>query len=99
MTLSKKTVQALEILEAYPGLQPREFAKLMWPESPGWKRPSKCGNNGMHRGGGMYRAAGGFLGKLCKRGLAYWKYIEAGRREYYISPLGTMELQELRGQE
>lgn len=77
--------QALVILEKSGELRPREFAKAMWPTSGGWMRTAKCGPNGAHRGGGMYLAAGGFLGKLVRAGLAVptrghgYKISEQGR--------------------
>lgn len=75
--ISEKVFQALTILRkaGNAGLMPKEFAAEMWPESDGWTRQAKCGQKGSHRGGGMYMAAGGFLGRLRKRGLveAVWK--------------------------
>lgn len=65
-------LRALRIIHAYSeqsryrfAITPKLFAKEMWPDSPGWRRSVKCGH-GSHRGGGMYIAAGGFLGKLCQ---------------------------------
>jgi len=66
-----KTLMALVVLhKAEKPLSPRAFAKLMWPDSPGWRRSARCGPNGVSRGGGMNLAAGGLLGKLAKQGLA-----------------------------
>ena len=47
-----------------------EFAVLMWPDSPCWRRVTRCGR-GSHAGKGMWLAAGSFLRKLEKRGLIY----------------------------
>jgi hypothetical protein len=47
---------------------PKYFAALMWPESGAWQRSKKSGY-GSAKGAGMYSAAGGYLGKLIKRGL------------------------------
>ena len=44
---------------------------------------AKCGY-GVHQGGGMYLAAGGFMGKLNKLGLIHLKG-EMGLEKYYIS--------------
>lgn len=68
MTATASQLRALTILAAHGPLRPREFAQSMWPRSPGWKSSARCGAHGSHRGGGMYLAAGGFLGKLAKRG-------------------------------
>lgn len=53
------------------GIRPREFARAMWPDSPGWQRSSRSGPNGTHRGGGMYLTGGAFLGRLERAGLTY----------------------------
>lgn len=62
--------RALEILRDHGPIRPREFARVMWPDSPGWNFPAKSGPRGTHRGGGMYLAAGGLLGKLRREGLS-----------------------------
>ena len=63
------TDRALEILRQHPeGMMAHEFACLMWPESPYWTRIYKVGR-GATRGAAMWRCAGGFLGRLCARGL------------------------------
>lgn len=69
MKLTAGQVRALEVVEKGGSIVPREFARAMWPESAGWMRSSRCGPNGVHRGGGMYLAAGGYLGRLSKLGL------------------------------
>jgi len=81
--LTPKQKRALEIIRKNPGIRPREFAKLMWPDSPRWRNMAKCGY-GVHQGGGMYLAAGGFMGKLNKLGLIHLKG-EMGLEKYYIS--------------
>ena len=72
--LTKPQRKALQILRDHGPIQPREFAKKMWPDSPCWRHHIKCGPSGSHRGGGMYLAAGGYLGKLGRRGWAKPKY-------------------------
>ena len=67
--LSVTVVRALVILRDHGPLRPREFAELMWPDSEGWLRYAKCGPYGSHKGGGMYLAGGGFLGRLRVKGL------------------------------
>lgn len=69
--------RALEIVARYGPIMPREFAALMWPDSPGWKRHSKCGPKGVSQGGGMRLAAGGYLGRLRKRGLVNYVRLHA----------------------
>jgi len=72
--LTEPQVKALTILQNHGPLRPREFARLMWPDSPGWQRHARCGPNGSHKGGGMYLAAGGYLGKLARKGWIYRKF-------------------------
>lgn len=72
MKLTVSQQRALTILRDHGPLRPREFAKHMWPDSTGWHRSAKCGPNGSHRGGGMYRAGGAYLGKLRARGWVWW---------------------------
>lgn len=52
---------------------PRQFAELMWPSSDGWHRIHNVGH-GVHRGGAMPLAAGGYLGKLRRDGLIVGGY-------------------------
>lgn len=47
----------------------------MWKDSPKWKNKTKCGYNGVARGGGMRLAAGDYLGKLRANG---WIFIDIG---------------------
>ena len=63
------TIRALEIIRDYDISAPKQFALFMWPESAAWQQSVKCGVNGSHRGGGMYRTGGAFLGRLQRRGL------------------------------
>ena len=68
--------RGLEILRDHPNLgYPKEFAHLMWPDSPGWNTRRKCGNYGVHKGGGMYVTAGCYLGRLERLGLVESRYL------------------------
>jgi len=65
----KPTEQALDILRQYPdGLTAKGFAYHMWPDSPYWRVSYKVGR-GSTRGAAVWRAAGGFLGRLVRAGL------------------------------
>lgn len=90
--ISDTVFRALKILRDARALMPRDFAHKMWPDSEGWDRQSKCGPKGAHRGGGMYLAAGGFLGRLCKRGLADRRYDRHRRQTYVITAKGRRAL-------
>lgn len=73
---SPSVAKALRILADYKDehdrpISPRIFARRMWPDSPGWLSPTKCGNNGTTRGGAMPQAGGGMMGKLERAGLIY----------------------------
>lgn len=70
------TIRALTILRDWAKthdicdhIRPREFAELMWPNSPGWNRVHKCGPYGVSFGAMMPKVGGGFLGKLRAREL------------------------------
>jgi len=73
MTESEK--RALRILSEYEeGIHPKRFAELMWPDSPCWTKLYNCGPNGASFGVAMYRAAGGYLGRLRKKGVVRCRY-------------------------
>ncbi len=88
MKLTEKTIKALRILRKHGDMRPARFAEKMWPNSEKWSHPVKCGTHGVHRGGGMYMAAGGYLGRLARRGLVI--YVSDYR--YRISVEGGTEL-------
>jgi hypothetical protein len=72
---SKAIIKALRILAEFEHVRPitpKEFAQAMWPDSPGWRRLTKCGNKGVTRGGAMPQAAGAMLGRLDRAGLITW---------------------------
>jgi hypothetical protein len=76
------TLKALAILAEHGPMLPGGFADRMWPEM----RRRRAGGNSQHQGGDNGAiCAGGYLGKLCKRGLARregWDYeITAEGRE------------------
>lgn len=58
----------------------------MWPDSPARDRVYKCGPKGSTRGSGLWQSAGGFLGKLRRKGWVEEKYSEVipGYRLGYI---------------
>jgi len=87
--LTEAQKKACQILRDHGPIRPREFAQKMWPDSPAWRHSCRCGPNGAHRGGGMYLAGGGYLGRLVHLGLA--KYT--GEFRYILSPLGQQLLQ------
>lgn len=74
-------------------IRPREFSKLMWPDSEGHHHHTKCGNHGSTHGGGMWLAGGGYLGKLRHAGLLLYSggSYDSG---YMISAKGREALME-----
>ncbi|WP_415912263.1 hypothetical protein [Neptuniibacter sp. QD37_11] len=63
------TIKSLKIVSKHPGVTPGQFAKLYFPsDHEGWQRTARAGR-GVCRGGGLRLWAGGWLGKLRKRGL------------------------------
>lgn len=61
-------LRALSIVQHHGPVQPKAFARAMWPASPSWGHRTNCGH-GVSIGLCMAIAAGGYLGKLAKRGL------------------------------
>lgn len=93
--MTDATKRALTIIRDHGPIRPREFADLMWPDSPGHNRYSKCGPKGSHRGGGMYLAAGGYLGKLRRRGLIRYEdhYLSGWWLGYVLTDEGKKALE------
>ena len=88
-------LRALAILRDHGPMMPKRFAERMWPDSPSWKKVVRCGAHGSHRGGGMYGAAGGFLGKLVRAGLVRRTTRRSyDYNDYELSPAGRAALQE-----
>ena len=98
MGLTASQRRALEIVRDHGPIKPREFSEKMWPESPGHQRYSKCGPSGVTRGGGMNLAAGGYLGRLRKRGwvkseYAFWVHSYYRDLGYVLTDEGREALE------
>lgn len=65
---------------------------LMWPDSPGWGHSTKSGPKGAHKGGGMYLAGGGYMGKLDRLGYIGRTYAYRFDTGYVITALGRKML-------
>jgi hypothetical protein len=96
--LTEKQARSLRILRDHDVAYPAQFARLAWPDADGWRHPRKCGNNGVHRGGGMYVAAGCHLGILVRLGLItdYYKHhgLDTSARAFRLSDDGRRLLDE-----
>ncbi|MBA7654002.1 hypothetical protein ES703_61869 [subsurface metagenome] len=67
--------KALLIIKEKEVKYSRDFAKLMWPDSPCWQKVYNVGS-GATRGVGMWLAGGSFLGKLYQKGYIHQFYGE-----------------------
>ena len=74
--------RALEILRQHPGISARGFAEQMWPNAEGWHHVCKVGRGATY-GAGMWRAGGGYLGRLIKQGLVRREYSWSGQYVYF----------------
>jgi len=94
--LTRPQKRALTILDQHAPLRPREFAKRMWPDSPGWKRLHNCGPYGASAGTMMPMCGGAYLAKLGYRGWVrpQWRYT-VGRRAYFCGYVLTSKGREL----
>jgi hypothetical protein len=92
-TISAETAKALQIVRDHDITMPRQFARFMWPDSEAWKHHTKAGPNGVAKGGGMPLAAGGYLGKLQRRGLVRIWYGFGGNRSFKITDAGIAALE------
>lgn len=90
MALTAAQRRGLSILRDHGPLMPKDFAEKMWPDSEGWQRQARCGY-GVHPGGGMYTAAGGYLGKLRGRGWVR-RSLEWHVNKYVITKEGLKAL-------
>ena len=100
--MTKAAARALVILKEHGPQRAREFAKLMWPDSPGWDRWASCSRHTI-KGAHMWLKGGQYLSHLYQKGWVrqYWrdrndpfKHANA----YYITDAGNVALREhLRG--
>lgn len=88
--LTEKTVRALTILRDHSPLGASDFAEHMWPDHPGWSKRSKQGR-GTAIGKIMWMMAGGYLGRLNKKGFLEYLF---GKRSWRLSSLGQRVLAE-----
>lgn len=81
--MSASLKKALTIISTIEVTHPGQFASLMWPNSPAWKKHGRCGK-GTAAGVGIKLAGGAYLGKLAKQGLiargaTRWQITDAGQ--------------------
>lgn len=87
MKLSKRQIEALEILRETTHLQPvsaRKFAELFWPDSNMHLKSSNQGNRATS-GKAAWLCAGSYVGKLVNKKLVGRAYDPTG---YYITQYG-----------
>lgn len=86
MNVTKPQKRALTILREHAPLWPGQFARFMWPDSPGWKKTHHM----------MPMCGGAYLAKLGYRGWVrpQWRYT-VGRRPYFCGYVLTSKGREL----
>lgn len=85
--ITTKTLRALEVIRDHNITMPSQFARLLWPNAPGWKVAVRTGR-GSSRGRQMKSAGGVYLARLVKRDLI----METGRG-YMLTKAGREVLQ------
>jgi len=85
------TQKALRIIAGHSHFSATQFAGLMWPDHPGWRRISKQGH-GACSGKGMWFAAGCLLGKMEKRGLIVRGFVRYSVRKTTLTEKGRQLL-------
>ena len=93
--MSPSERRSLLILREHGPLNPGMFAHFYFPrDHPGWDRISKVGTNGSARGVGLWRWAGGYLGRLQRKGWVVWSVQEWHHLGIYsLSHLGREALE------
>ncbi len=87
-------IKALKVIHSSgtKGISVKIFGQKMWPDSPKWEKFYKCGNKGVCRGGGMYKCAGGWLGKLIHQGWVESQYTTIKTRRFVLTDKGVKAL-------
>ena len=86
--LTPQMFRALSIIKHHGPVQPKAFAHAMWPQSPSWGQRTACGPNGVSIGLCMAISAGGYLGKLAKRGMIRPNFRFSVHAGYVLTELG-----------
>ncbi len=94
--LTEKQAAVLRALVEWPHSSPGWIAEQVWPDSPSWRRPAKCGRKGVSRGKAIKQVAGRVLNGLQRRGLARNAYDVQTRRHtgWVITYAGEMMLKD-----
>ena len=95
--LTEFQVKALTIVRDNPRIIPSVFARFMWPDSPSWTTPGKCGPKGSTVGQGIRQCAGAKLSILQRAGLVrFYTGVDRSRynTEYLLSDEGRRLLKE-----
>ena len=82
MTLAQ--IKALTLIRDIEIESPKQFARLMWPDSVSWTKYSNSGG----RGTGIRRAGGVFLSRLEKQG-----FVWRGPYCYRLTTVGKQALE------
>jgi hypothetical protein len=83
-TITEITRRALEIIRDHDISYPGQFGLFMWPED-------RLTHNQYRR---RNAAAGGYLGRLAKRGLVRWRFRpNSSERQFYLTDTGRAALE------
>ena len=83
----KGFITALHLIQDNRIRMPREFARLMWPNSPYWDKVYNVGN-GATKGVGMWKAGGSLLSKLASAGLIRRPWCDERDDHYSLTDKG-----------
>ena len=89
--MTERQLEALEILLVHPGLTAREFGYHFWPDHPMHKKSSNQGT-GATTGKAGWLCAGGYLGRLRKKGWIRWAGYDCYQNE--LTALGRSKYRE-----
>lgn len=91
-----RALRAIQTLHSQrnQGVQARQLARELWPDSPGWSRTSNCGKNGAMRGKGPTFAATALLRRLSRLGLVRNRTNDNFISQYFLTDEGLAALKD-----
>lgn len=99
--MTAKQVHQCLVLKARPGITPADFARVAWPDAPGWSKVCRTGNGPNSdtvrevKGGAMFIAAGAALGKLKELNWAKFEQEKGQRtKKWSLTAKGLKDLEQ-----
>ena len=74
--MTKTRERALELIRQHGEVSAAQFARLFWPNSPGWKAARRHDRIAGAHGAGLIMSAGAFLGRMEADGLLFRGFRE-----------------------